>query len=42
LEYFINTWHIILHDMEEYCATCPRIKMKMDAKMGEKLKWMKG
>jgi hypothetical protein len=27
--------------MEKYYATCPRIKMKMDAKMGEKLKRMK-
>jgi hypothetical protein len=27
-EYFVDTWHKILHDVEEYFAMCPRMKNK--------------
>ncbi len=37
LDYSTNTWHKVLHDMEEYFTMCPR-KFLMDGKMDEKLK----
>jgi hypothetical protein len=37
LEYFTDTWHIILHDVEEYFSMCPRVKNKN----GWKIKHMK-
>jgi hypothetical protein len=30
LEYFVDTWHIILHDVEEYFAMCTWNKNKKD------------
>jgi hypothetical protein len=34
--------HKILHDMEEYSTTCPRMKFfKKHYKKDEKIKWMK-
>jgi len=43
LEYFVDTWHKILHDVEEYFAMCPMIKNKngWKTKMDERIKWMK-
>ncbi len=32
LEYFVDTWHITLHDVEEYFSMCTWNKNKMDEK----------
>jgi hypothetical protein len=37
LESFVDTWHIIFGDVEEYYTTCTWVKIIMD----EKIKWMK-
>jgi hypothetical protein len=28
MEYFVNTWHKIMHDVKEYSTTCLRMKNK--------------
>jgi hypothetical protein len=38
LEYFVDTWHIILHKVEEYYATCLRIKNEIGWKNVWKIK----
>jgi len=43
LEYSIETWHRILHDVEEYFAMFSMMKNKngWKTKMNESIKWMK-
>jgi hypothetical protein len=40
-ESFVETWHIIFGDVEEYSTMCTWMKIIMDEKVDKRIKWMK-